>query len=191
MEAFSNLVARAENKSNDSNFRNECTLQTCPIYDSYYNYRPSLAANGIFLALFAFSLCCYLLQFGLSRRFIGFSIALASGCILEVLGYIGRIMSYYDPFNQVCGVCTALSNKSILILIADWILNANCLPDHCAGFHGSRLISHPFPYRYYLRPRKLSYRSSVISSHLYSLRCPLPRSTGNGWWNGFSGEPHK
>ncbi|KAL8841206.1 MAG: hypothetical protein Q9170_000995 [Blastenia crenularia] len=25
---------------------------------------------------------------------------MVSGCILEVLGYIGRIMSYYDPFNE-------------------------------------------------------------------------------------------
>ncbi|KAI4087329.1 MAG: hypothetical protein L6R37_008331 [Teloschistes peruensis] len=25
---------------------------------------------------------------------------MVSGCILEVLGYIGRIMSYHDPFNE-------------------------------------------------------------------------------------------
>ena len=92
------LFTRANNKDN---YRASCTLKTCPLKLSYYNYLPSLAANGTFLALFAISLCCFLLQVGLSRRFIGFTIAMVSGCVLEVLGYIGRIMSWYNPFNQV------------------------------------------------------------------------------------------
>ncbi|KAL8786689.1 MAG: hypothetical protein Q9213_002624 [Squamulea squamosa] len=77
-----------------------CTLDTCPIDESYYNYRPSLAANGTFLALFLFSLLVFLVQVTLSKRFIGFTIAMVSGCILEVLGYIGRIMSYHNPFGE-------------------------------------------------------------------------------------------
>lgn len=83
-------------------YRAACTLKTCPINQSYYAYRPSLSTNAAFLALFSFSLSCFLLQAALSRRFIGFTIAIVSGCILEVLGYIGRIMSWYNPFNQVC-----------------------------------------------------------------------------------------
>ncbi|CAD6566894.1 MAG: hypothetical protein ASARMPRED_000182 [Alectoria sarmentosa] len=81
-------------------YRAACTLQTCPIKQSYYAYRPSLSTNAAFLALFSFSLCFFLLQAALSRRFIGFTVAMVSGCILEVLGYIGRIMSWYNPFNQ-------------------------------------------------------------------------------------------
>ena len=84
-----------------TNYRNQCTLDTCPLSDSYYAYRPSLPANAVFLALFAFSLLCFLAQALLSRRFIGFTIALVSGCILEVVGYAGRIVSYINPFNQV------------------------------------------------------------------------------------------
>ena len=83
-------------------YRAACTLKTCPIKDSYYAYRPSLSTNAVFLALFSFSLCCFILQAALSRRFIGFTTAMVSGCALEVLGYIGRIMSWYNPFNQVC-----------------------------------------------------------------------------------------
>ena len=82
-------------------YRAACTLKTCPIKESYYAYRPSLAVNAVFLALFSFSLCCFILQAALSRRFIGFTAAMFSGCSLEVLGYIGRIMSWYNPFNQV------------------------------------------------------------------------------------------
>lgn len=90
---------RRASKSDD--LRASCTLKTCPLRLSYYNYLPSLAANGTFLALFSFSLCCFLFQVGLSRRFIGFTIAMVSGCVLEVLGYVGRIMSWYNPFGEV------------------------------------------------------------------------------------------
>lgn len=82
-------------------YRAACTLKTCPIKDSYYAYRPSLAANAVFLALFSFSLCSFILQAALSRRFVGFTIAMVSGCALEVLGYVGRIMSWNNPFSQV------------------------------------------------------------------------------------------
>ncbi|MCJ1372122.1 hypothetical protein MMC20_003343 [Loxospora ochrophaea] len=97
MDVF-DIVSRATNKS--QNAKDLCTLQTCPIESSYYNYRPSLAANGVFLALFSLSLCGFLFQALFSRRFIGFSVAIISGEILEVLGYVGRVMSYYNPFNQ-------------------------------------------------------------------------------------------
>ena len=92
-------VLRRENR-HDAHVES-CSLATCPIQSSFYNYRPSLAANATFLALFSFSLCCFVLQVALSRRFVGFSIALISGCILEVLGYVGRIMSYHNPFFKV------------------------------------------------------------------------------------------
>ena len=92
------LVARAHHDRN--RFAN-CTLATCPIQDSYFAYLPSLAANGTLLALFAFSLTCFILQAALSKRFIGFTIAMVSGCILEVIGYVGRIMSHHNPFSQV------------------------------------------------------------------------------------------
>ena len=79
-------LLRRENKHDAQ--AEACTLQTCSIEDSFYNYRPSLAANSAFLALFAFSLSCFVRQAALSRRFVGFSIALISGCIIEVLGYV-------------------------------------------------------------------------------------------------------
>ena len=85
-----------------ADYRAACTLQTCPLDDSYYDYLPSLGTNGGFLALFSLSLCGFILQAALSRRFVGFTIAMVSGCILEVLGYIGRIMSRHNPFNEVC-----------------------------------------------------------------------------------------
>ena len=92
-------LAGRENKHDA--YAQSCTLATCPIQSSFYNYVPSLAANVTFLTLFSFSLVCFILQVALSRRFIGFSIALISGCIIEVLGYVGRIMSHHNPFFKV------------------------------------------------------------------------------------------
>lgn len=81
-------------------YRDNCTLSTCPLSDSYWAYRPSLPANSFFLALFALSLVVYLCQGIFSKRFLGFTIAMVSGDVLEVLGYAGRIMSYYNPFGE-------------------------------------------------------------------------------------------
>ncbi|KIW00569.1 uncharacterized protein PV09_07923 [Verruconis gallopava] len=77
-----------------------CTLETCSLGLSYWAYIPSLAANGLFTALFAFSLLLFVVQAFTSRRFVGFSIAMICGSILEVIGYIGRIMSHSNPFSE-------------------------------------------------------------------------------------------
>ena len=98
------LLTRAASRANQTavrNYRDHCTLDTCPITDGYFYYRPSLAANAVLLALFSLSLLGFLLQVGLSRRFIGFTIAMVSGCILEVIGYAGRIGGWKNPFSQV------------------------------------------------------------------------------------------
>jgi hypothetical protein len=60
-----------------------------------------LAANGIFTALFSLSLALYVVQAVYSRRFIGFSVAMLCGSVLEVIGYVGRLMSYHNPFDEV------------------------------------------------------------------------------------------
>lgn len=101
MRDVEGLTVRRRDDPKLAAYRAACTLNTCPLSSSYYAYRPSLSANAVFLALFSLSLCCFLLQAALSGRFIGFTIAMISGCSLEVLGYTGRIMSYYNPFNQV------------------------------------------------------------------------------------------
>jgi hypothetical protein len=60
-----------------------------------------LAANSLFIALFSISLMLYIFQAIYSRKFIGFSVAMLCGSILEVLGYVGRLMAYHNVFTQV------------------------------------------------------------------------------------------
>lgn len=91
------------NYDSRKDFRDHCRLglPECPLDLSYWAYLPSLPANAIFTALFGLSLLLFIVQGALSKRFLGFTIAMVSGCILEVLGYIGRLMSRSNPFNEV------------------------------------------------------------------------------------------
>jgi hypothetical protein len=95
-------LASRSDYQDKKNFRDQCTLDTCPLSLSYWGYRPSLAANAFFLALFALSTLLFIGQAVFSRRFVGFSIAMICGCALEVVGYVGRVQSYFNPFGEVC-----------------------------------------------------------------------------------------
>lgn len=77
-----------------------CNLSNCPVEWSIYGFRPSLAANAIFLALFVLV--------GMGHGYLGyrgkswgFMVGMLLGCLSEVLGYAGRIMLYNNPFSFV------------------------------------------------------------------------------------------
>lgn len=78
----------------------KCTLATCPISLSPYPYRVSRAANATFTAIFAVSFIAFVAVFAATRRAYAFSIAMACGTFLEILGYAGRIMSWANPWSQ-------------------------------------------------------------------------------------------
>ncbi|KAF1958033.1 RTA1-domain-containing protein [Byssothecium circinans] len=91
----------AKQSYNDrKNFRDSCTLDTCDIKFSYLGYRASMPANAFFTAVFALSTLLFIGQGALSKRFLGFTIAMVSGSALETIGYIGRVLSYIDPFEE-------------------------------------------------------------------------------------------
>ncbi len=82
-------------------YLDQCTLDNCTIEESEWGYRPSLPGNALFAALFGISAVLFFGQAMISRRFIGFAIAMVIGCILEVVGYVGRLMAYNNPFDPV------------------------------------------------------------------------------------------
>jgi hypothetical protein len=98
VEPVMGLIARA-NHTHTYDLAN-CTLAICPITSSYYYYRISLTANTIFLALFSISLIGFLVTYALTRRAFGFHFAMLSGVVLEVIGYVGRIQSWQNQWNQ-------------------------------------------------------------------------------------------
>jgi hypothetical protein len=75
-----------------------CTLALCPVTSSALTYRPSLAASGTFIGLFALTMIIHIVQ-GIHWKMWGFMVAMILGCVDEILGYSGRIMLYYNPFS--------------------------------------------------------------------------------------------
>lgn len=104
----------------------KCTLTLCPIEWSIYAYRPSLPANATLLALFGLSGLIHLGQLAAWRTY-SFSIPIAIGCICEVIGYVGRILSYNNPFEttgfliQICclTIAPAFYSAAIYFTIGD------------------------------------------------------------------------
>ncbi|KAK9364376.1 sphingoid long-chain base transporter RSB1 protein [Lipomyces kononenkoae] len=79
----------------------KCTTITpsCPVEATIYGYYPSLPANVFFAAAF----CLYMvlnIAFAVRYRTVNYGIALILGCLIEVVGYIGRIMMHHNPWSQ-------------------------------------------------------------------------------------------
>ncbi|RYN25625.1 hypothetical protein AA0112_g8439 [Alternaria arborescens] len=74
--------------------------EACPIEYAYWGYRPSLSTNITFTALFGLSTIAFLAQGIASKKWLGFTIAMASGCALEAVGYVGRILAHQDMFAE-------------------------------------------------------------------------------------------
>ncbi|KAF1941692.1 RTA1-domain-containing protein [Clathrospora elynae] len=72
----------------------------CPVEGTIYGYYPSIGANAFFAAFFGL---CLIIQIGLGIRYKTwtFMIALGLGCLGETIGYIGRIMLYNNPYDQL------------------------------------------------------------------------------------------
>ncbi|KAK3901078.1 RTA1 like protein-domain-containing protein [Staphylotrichum tortipilum] len=78
--------------------RANCTLNICPLQYSVYGYRPSLAASYTFITLNALA--------GLVHAYLGFRWkqwwfmgCMLVGTVNAVIGYVGRVMMYWNPFN--------------------------------------------------------------------------------------------
>ena len=77
-----------------------CNLDNCPIEWSLYGFRPSLAANVAFLVLFALIGIVHT-YLGIRWKSWGFMGGMIAGCISEVIGYLGRIILWNNPFSFI------------------------------------------------------------------------------------------
>lgn len=75
-----------------------CTLSLCPIEMSVYKYRPSLAANGTFIALYSIAMAVHIFL-GIHWKSWFYMIMMIFGCLIEIVGYIGRIILYNNPWS--------------------------------------------------------------------------------------------
>jgi hypothetical protein len=73
----------------------------CVNVPSFYNYRLSLPANAVFLALFSVSFVGFVAVLAATRgRGLGFTIAMLLGLLCEIIGYAGRVMSYSNQWAE-------------------------------------------------------------------------------------------
>lgn len=91
----------------------ECTLDTCGVQQSLFGYRPSLAASGVFIALFGISLVIHLAQGFRSRQWT-FASLLAIGCAVEMIGYGGRIIMNSNPWS-FSGFMLQISTQFVIL----------------------------------------------------------------------------
>lgn len=75
-----------------------CTLDLCPIEYSVYSYRPALPASITFIALFAVAAVLHT-YLGLLWRQFGFMGCMLTGCVVEIVGYAGRVVMHGNPFD--------------------------------------------------------------------------------------------
>ncbi|TGO49510.1 hypothetical protein BCON_0208g00130 [Botryotinia convoluta] len=76
-----------------------CTLDTCDLSLSSFEYRPTVVGNTIFAGLFGV-FCIAQLALGIKFKTWGYMIAIILGLILEIIGYIARVLINYYPFDK-------------------------------------------------------------------------------------------
>ncbi|KAI0967215.1 RTA1-domain-containing protein [Xylaria arbuscula] len=78
-----------------------CTLDTCPLSESYYGYRPNLGID-IFLAIVYVAVISHCLFFALPKgKWLAYTISVLIGALLELIGFILRIYGYAQPFVRI------------------------------------------------------------------------------------------
>ena len=89
-----------------------CTVETCPILSSFYNYRIDLAPNVAFLTLFSIVVPWFAGVWIYTKRGCWFAIAMLLGLAAEIIGYAGRIISYNNQWSQngflIMAICLTL-----------------------------------------------------------------------------------
>ncbi|KAF4959390.1 hypothetical protein FGADI_1712 [Fusarium gaditjirri] len=77
-----------------------CTLELCPLESSILRYEPNVPANAIFIGVFGLSMALHIFQ-GIKMKTWGFMASMMAGCILEIIGYIGRLIISDNPFDFI------------------------------------------------------------------------------------------
>jgi hypothetical protein len=76
-----------------------CTLETCDLSMASFMYLPTVPGNAIYAAIFGMYIVVQLFL-GMKHKTWGYMVAMVTGLILEVIGYVGRILLHSSPFNN-------------------------------------------------------------------------------------------
>ncbi|KAH8599331.1 RTA1 like protein-domain-containing protein [Bisporella sp. PMI_857] len=76
-----------------------CTLDTCDLTLSPFRYRPTVPGNIIFASIFSIFVVGQLFL-GIKHKTWGYMIAMLLGLLLEILGYLARVLLYNNSFDR-------------------------------------------------------------------------------------------
>jgi len=76
-----------------------CTLETCDLSMSSFLYLPSVPGNAIYALIFSTYIVAQF-YLGIKHKTWGYMIAMVLGLLLEVIGYVARIMLHNSPFDK-------------------------------------------------------------------------------------------
>ncbi|KAK0107329.1 hypothetical protein ONS95_004023 [Cadophora gregata] len=104
---------------------NLCTLDTCDLSLASFLYIPTLPGNVLFAAIFGIYLVAQIFL-GIKHKTWGYMVAMVMGLLLEVIGYVGRVLLHNDPFNDnnflmylvTLTIAPALLSASIYLCLA-------------------------------------------------------------------------
>ena len=75
-----------------------CNITLCDLTLAHFDYIPSLGGNAVYAAIFGVYLITNVFL-GIRYKTWGYSAALFLGLYGEIIGYIGRILLYQNPFG--------------------------------------------------------------------------------------------
>ncbi|VUC31846.1 unnamed protein product, partial [Clonostachys rosea] len=75
-----------------------CTVETCPLSCAQVEYLPTVAGNATYATAFGLLLIVQL-GLGIKYKIWGFMVGMTSGLVIEIVGYVGRIMLHNNPFD--------------------------------------------------------------------------------------------
>lgn len=84
---------------NPSIAKNDCTLDTCCLAQSYFLYRPDYGGNLFYIIFFCLSAFPQL-GLGIHFKTWGYMVGVLLGLVWEVVGYYARVWLHDNPFSQ-------------------------------------------------------------------------------------------
>ncbi|KAF2161831.1 hypothetical protein M409DRAFT_27887 [Zasmidium cellare ATCC 36951] len=79
--------------------KDDCTLETCCLAQSYFLYRPDYSGN-LFYVIFFLAFIFPQVGLGIKYKTWGYMVGLFLGLVLEAIGYCSRIGLHQNPFSQ-------------------------------------------------------------------------------------------
>jgi hypothetical protein len=156
-----------------------CTYETCGLNGSYWNYRPNKAINLAFAIVFGLSALVFLTQgFASKKTWLGFSIAMVCGCVLEAIGYIGRLLARDDVFSQVryyslllpCHIYLVRRIETDVHIDVEPLPNPNHLSNNRPRLPRSRNLPLSLTYSNHIRRLQFPHRSLFLPAYLRHMR---------------------